>query len=157
MGDSAIHRLLGAIARFETLDWEPSDVLGKVTMNVGLISGGIAGNVLAPSAEATIYWRLVGDAAPARERVGALIAEDPQLEWELIGENDAILCRTLPGFATGPMAFSTDIPFMPSWGVPLLVGPGSIHDAHTASERVSKRELVEAVSTYRRIADSLLA
>jgi len=157
IGDSAIHRLLGKLEELRALSWEPSPVLGEVTVNVGVISGGVAGNVLAPAAEATIYWRLVGRAAPARKRVASRIVVDPKLEWELIGENDAIFCRTLPGFATGPMAYSTDIPFMPSWGAPLLIGPGSIHDAHTASERVSKQELVEAVSTYRRIGAALLA
>lgn len=155
-GDSAIHRLLDFVGRCRSLDWGQSEVLGPATLNVGEISGGVAGNVFAPSAEATLYFRLVGPADPARERFEALIAEDPKLSWELVGQNDAVFCRTLPGFRVAPMSYSTDIPFMPSWGAPLLIGPGSIHNAHTADEWVSKAELVEAVELYRRIGEDLL-
>ena len=155
-GDSAIHRLLALLARLRSLDWGASDILGPATLNVGLISGGVAGNVLAPSAEATLYWRLVGEAEPARRRLAEILAADQKLSWELVGENDAVFCRTLPGFEVAPMSYSTDIPFMPSWGTPMLIGPGSIHDAHAAHERVAKSELVDAVGYYRRIARTLL-
>ncbi len=156
VGDSAIHRLLAFIARCQGLDWGQSDVLGPATLNVGQISGGVAGNVLAPSAEATLYWRLVGDAGTARERLDRMVAEDPKLSWEFVGQNDAVFCRTLPGFRVAPMSYSTDIPFMPSWGAPLLIGPGSIHQAHTADEWILKSQLVEAVDLYRRIGEQLL-
>ena len=155
-GDSAIHRLLRLIARLEELDWGTSDVLGSATLNVGLISGGVAGNVLAPSAEATVYWRLVGEAAPAEERLFRILDADPKLSGELVGKNDAVFCRTLPGFPTAPMSYSTDIPFMPGWGTPLLIGPGSIHDAHTADEKVRKTQLVDAFRFYQDIAHTLL-
>ncbi len=156
-GDSAIHRLLELIARLQALDWGVSEVLGSSTLNVGLISGGVAGNVFAPAAEATLYWRLVGASAPARARLSRIVAADEDLRWELIGENDAVFCRTLPGFRVAPMSYSTDIPFMPSWGTPILIGPGSIHDAHTAEERVPKSDLVDAVAYYQQIARELLA
>ena len=156
-GDSAIHRLLALIARLQALDWGTSEVLGDATLNVGLISGGVAGNVFAPAAEATLYWRLVGEAAPARRRLEEIVAEDERLDLELIGQNDAVFCRTLPGFEVAPMAYSTDIPFMPSWGTPLLIGPGSIHDAHTAHEHVLKSDLVDAVGYYQEIARHLLS
>lgn len=155
-GDSAIHRLLALIASLESLDWGRSDLLGPATLNVGLISGGVAGNVFAPSAEATLYWRLVGESVPARRRLAEILAADENLSWELVGENDAVFCRTLPGFPVAPMSYSTDIPFMPSWGTPLLIGPGSIHDAHSADERVLKSDLVDAVAYYQGIARTLL-
>ena len=155
-GDSAIHRLLALIAHLQSLDWGSSEVLGSATLNVGLISGGLAGNVLAPSAEATLYWRLVGEAEPARRRLEAILAADENLSFEHVGQNDAVLCRTLPGFEVAPMSYSTDIPFMPSWGTPLLIGPGSIHDAHTAHEHVLKSDLVAAVGYYQKIAHLLL-
>ena len=155
-GDSAVHRLLATINHLQSLDWGTSDILGAATLNVGLISGGVAGNVFAPSAEATLYWRLVGEADPARRRLEAILAADENLSFDLVGQNDAVLCRTLPGFAVAPMSYSTDIPFMPSWGTPLLIGPGSIHDAHTAHEHVLKRDLVDAVAYYQRIAHALL-
>ena len=156
VGDSAIHRLLALIAHLQSLDWGSSEVLGSATLNVGLISGGVAGNVLAPSAEATLYWRLVGEAEPARHRLEEILAADEKLSFEHVGQNDAVLCRTLPGFKVAPMSYSTDIPFMPSWGTPLLIGPGSIHDAHTAHEHVLKSDLVDAVAYYQRIAHELL-
>ena len=155
-GDSAIHRLLATIAHLQSLDWGTSDILGPATLNVGLISGGVAGNVFAPAAEATLYWRLVGEAEPARRRLETILAADDNLSFEHIGENDAVLCKTLPGFEVAPMSYSTDIPFMPSWGTPLLIGPGSIHDAHTADESVLKSDLVDAVEYYQRIAHALL-
>ena len=155
-GDSAIHRLLATIAHLQSLDWGKSDVLGSATLNVGVISGGVAGNVLAPSAEATLYWRLVGEAEPARRRLEAILSADDNLGFEHVGQNDAVFCRTLPGFQVAPMSYSTDIPFMPSWGTPLLIGPGSIHDAHTAHEHVLKSDLVDAVGYYQQIARELL-
>lgn len=155
-GDSAVHRLLDRIARIREEEWGTDPLLGEATVNVGVLAGGVAGNVLAPEAEATIYFRLVGPAAPARERFAELVAEDARCSWELVGENDAVVCRVLPGYRTAPMAYSTDIPFLPSWGTPMLIGPGSIHDAHGAEERVSKRQLVDAVGYYRRIAADLL-
>lgn len=155
-GDSAVHRLLDRIARVRGEEWGDDPLLGAATVNVGVLAGGVAGNVLAPEAEATLYFRLVGPAAPARERFAALVAEDPRCTWELVGENDAVVCRVLPGYRTAPMAYSTDIPFLPSWGTPMLIGPGSIHDAHGAEERVLKSQLVDAVGYYRRIAADLL-
>ena len=155
-GDSAIHRLLGTIAHLQSRDWGKSEILGSATLNVGLISGGVAGNVFAPSAEATLYWRLVGEAEPARRRLEEILSADEKLSFEHVGQNDAVLCRTLPGFEVAPMSYSTDIPFMPSWGTPLLIGPGSIHDAHTAHEHVLKSDLVAAVGYYQKIAHLLL-
>ncbi len=156
-GDSAVHRLLARIARIREEDWGSDPRLGEATVNVGVISGGVAGNVLAPSAEATIYFRLVGEAAAARRRFAAIVAEDPACSWEEIGANDAVFCREMPGRETAPVAYSTDIPFLPSWGAPLLIGPGSIHDAHTAHERVAKSQLTDAVDYYHRLASDLLA
>lgn len=155
-GDSAIHRLLAVISRLQAMDWGKDERLGSATLNVGEISGGVAGNVFAPSAGATLYWRLVGPSRPARERLDRVIGADPKLSWELVGQNDAVFCRTLPGFRVAPMSYSTDIPFMPSWGTPLLIGPGSILVAHTADEFIPKSELVEAVDHYRRIGEALL-
>ncbi len=155
VGDSAIHRLLGLLERLRALEWERG-ALGEVTLNVGEISGGVAGNVLAPHAAATLYWRLVGEADPARQRVESLLRAEPRTSFELVGLNDAVHCRTLPGFETTAVKYSTDIPFMDRWGVPLLIGPGSIHDAHTADETVAKSDLVDAVGYYRRIGEALL-
>jgi acetylornithine deacetylase len=49
-------------------------------------------------------------------------------------------------------AFTTDIPSLTNWGTPLLVGPGSIHVAHTEGEFVEKTQLTDAVELYCAIA-----
>jgi len=55
------------------------------------------------------------------------------------------------------VAFTTDIPtFNGAWGQPFLLGPGSIHDAHTAEERIDKRELSGAVGIYEQMVQQLL-
>ena len=101
-GDSAIHRLLATISHLQSLDWGTSDVLGSATLNVGVISGGVAGNVLAPSAEATLYWRLVGEAEPARRRLEAILAADDNLSYEHVGQNDAVHLPDAARVPSGP-------------------------------------------------------
>ncbi len=54
-------------------------------------------------------------------------------------------------------AFTTDIPTLSNWGQPLLVGPGSIHVAHTEGEFVEKKQLYDAVDLYAQIAKRLLS
>jgi acetylornithine deacetylase len=54
-------------------------------------------------------------------------------------------------------AFTTDIPALTNWGKPLLIGPGSIHVAHTEGEYIEKRQLLEAIDLYARIARELLS
>jgi len=44
----------------------------------------------------------------------------------------------------------------PAWGEPFLFGPGSIHVAHTTHEKISKRELLDAVETYAKMTRMLL-
>ena len=61
------------------------------------------------------------------------------------------------GFEPCVVRFTTDIPHLSRWGAPLLLGPGSIFDAHTTHERVSKRELAEAVNLYERLARALMS
>jgi len=53
-------------------------------------------------------------------------------------------------------AFTTDIPALTAWGEPLLLGPGSIHVAHTPFERLAKKELFEAIDLYTEVAQRLV-
>jgi len=53
--------------------------------------------------------------------------------------------------------FTTDIPKLTNWGEPLLLGPGSIHVAHTPDEKLAKKELQEAIELYIKVAKDLLA
>ena len=63
----------------------------------------------------------------------------------------------MPGFETGPVAYTSDIPLLSNWGKPLLFGPGSIHVAHTPDEYIDVEELRSSVDTYERLAKTLLA
>ena len=70
----------------------------------------------------------------------------------------AMRFREVDGLPTTVVSYTTDVPvFGPSWGKPLLIGPGSIHVAHTAEERISKRELSDAVAIYADVVQQLLA
>jgi acetylornithine deacetylase len=156
LGDSAIDRLLRAIGEIERADWGQNRVLGKATVNVGTISGGVAANVIAPWAEARIHVRVVGKADEVKVKLETVLDGDPKLSYHVIAQNDAVFCEVLPGFDVAPVAFGTDIPSLVSFGKPLLLGPGSIHDAHTAHEKIEKSQLAEAVKLYCRIAKTLL-
>jgi acetylornithine deacetylase len=156
LGDSAIERLVQAMGEIRRTNWGESDILGKATVNFGTISGGLAANIIAPSAEAQIYVRVVGKADAVKSKLEDLLKRDSKLSYELIARNDAVFCEVLPDFEVAPVAFGTDIPSLQSFGKPLLVGPGSIRDAHTDHEKIGKLELEEAVSLYCRIARTLL-
>jgi acetylornithine deacetylase len=156
LGESAIERLLDALADIRAADWGSSDVLGPATVNVGTIGGGLAANVLAPSAEAAVFIRVVGHAAEVRERLDAILGRHPATSYEIISQSDAVFCETRPGYEIAPVAFGTDIKSLKTFGKPLLIGPGSIHDAHTSGEKIGKKELVDAVAYYQRLALELL-
>ncbi|HWF84621.1 MAG TPA: hypothetical protein VG222_07240, partial [Vicinamibacterales bacterium] len=116
--------------------------------------GGVAPNVVSPSAEAEIMFRTVSDAADVRRAVEPI---ERRLAIDHILEVPPVRLTTVSGFASAVFPYTTDIPFLAGWGQPLLFGPGSIHVAHTADEFVSIRELQEAVNHYVTIAHELLA
>lgn len=156
LGESAIEKLLDALARVRAIPLPQDPVLGPCTLNIGQISGGRAPNVIPDHAEASLMFRLVGDPAPLREAVARAT--------EGLAEAREILCipalklGALDGFETAVVAFTTDIPaFGGAWGEPFLIGPGSIHVAHTSEERVPKAQLAEAVTIYQTMVKRLLA
>ena len=100
-------------------------------------------------------FRLVGDPAPLRAAVRQAAGEDAE-DHEILCI-PAILLGSLPGFETTVVAYTTDIPaFGGNWGQPFLIGPGTIHVAHTSEERVPKEQLLEAVEIYARLVRQLL-
>lgn len=155
-GDSAIDRLLTALNEIRNVDWGRSPLLGGATVNIGTVSGGVAGNVVAPHAEARVFVRLVGPAADARVALDRVVRTDTRLTYEVITESEAVQCETIEGFEAAPVAFGSDIPSLTNFGKPLLLGPGSIHDAHTDGEKIAKHQALEAVDLYYRIARHLL-
>jgi acetylornithine deacetylase len=156
LGHSAIHALLDALEKIRRIPLPEDVLLGKTTLNIGTISGGRAPNVVADHAKAEVLYRIVGD--PASLRAGVADAVRGLAEVREVICIPAVRLAALDGFETSVVSFATDIPaFGGTWGVPSLIGPGSIHVAHTDEERVAKRELTEAVGLYERLVKRLLA
>lgn len=156
LGDSAIERLLRTLEKMRTTDWGRNDVLGDATINIGTVSGGLAANVIAPHAQADVFVRVVGSSADAERAMKEIVDADPKLSIQMVSECDAVFCETLEGFETAPVSFGTDIPSLKRFGKTLLLGPGSILDAHTAGEKIGKTEVVEAVTYYQDAVGTLL-
>ena len=155
LGHSAIHTLLDVLQEIRQLPLPEDSLLGPTTLNVGTISGGRAPNVVADEARAEIMFRVVGD--PAALRAGVSAAADGRLEAREVLFTPALRLNELDGLATTVVAFTTDIPFFEgAWGEPFLIGPGSIHLAHTGDERIPKKELQGAVDIYTHMVRHLL-
>jgi len=153
LGESAIDKLIDALNALRTIELPEDPVLGRTHYTVGLISGGVAPNVVSPAAEAEVMFRTVGDAAAVRTAMTPLEA---LVQIDHVLEVPPVRLRTVAGFDAAVFPYTTDIPFLDRWGEPLLFGPGSIHAAHTADESVSIAELHAAVGHYVTIARSLL-
>ena len=153
LGESAIDKLLDALMVLRGVELPEDPVLGRTHYTVGLIEGGVAPNVVSPRASAEIMFRIVGEGATVRR---ALTVVEPLVTIEPVLDIPAVRMHTLPGFETAVFPYTTDIPLLARWGTPLLLGPGSIHVAHTDDEHVSVDELHQAVELYERIARQLL-
>jgi acetylornithine deacetylase len=157
LGESAIERLLDCLAEVRSTDWGKSEVLGDATVNVGTISGGLAANILAPEAAAQVFVRVVGRVSEVKAKMDGILARHPALACEVVSASDAVFCVTRPGYDVAPVAFGTDIKSLTAFGKPLLIGPGWIGDAHTAHEKIGKREAHDAVLYYQRLVRELIA
>jgi len=156
LGESAIDKLLDALARIRAIPLPVDDLLGPSTLNIGTIAGGRAPNVIADEAKAEIFIRLVGDSTATKDAIAAAVAGKAEAR-EMI-EIPALRLGSLPGMETTVVAYTTDIPaFGEAWGTPFLIGPGSIHVAHTLEERVPKRQLADAVGIYQTMVKRLVA
>jgi acetylornithine deacetylase len=156
LGHSAIHALLDVLQDIRKIPLPSDSVLGPSTLNVGTISGGRAPNVVADEAHAEIMFRTVGDPARLREAVAS--AATGRAEAREVLHTPAVRLSGFDGLPAAAVAFATDIPTLgEAWGKPFLIGPGSIHVAHTAEERVPKKQLLEAVEIYARMVRQLLA
>lgn len=155
LGGSAIHNLVEALARLLSLDLPSTEDVGPTTLNIGLIHGGRAPNVIADKAEAQVLTRLVGDSQPVRQAILDACRDLAEVDFTL--EIPFVRLRSVDGLPTMIAKFTTDIPWLTEWGEPLLMGPGSIHVAHTPDERIAKSELLDAVDLYVRVAKELLA
>jgi acetylornithine deacetylase len=154
LGRSAITPMLRLLAELDGLDWPADPVLGRSTVNVGVIRGGTAANVVPAECEAELLVRLVGDLAPVKVLLDRWAEGRAELTYGSFIPPQ--LFRTLEGFGTAPMAFTSDTPLLGRWGTPLLFGPGSIHVAHTPHEHIQIEELQHSVDAYVRIVKALL-
>jgi acetylornithine deacetylase len=154
LGESAIDKLVEALHRLHAIELPEDSEVGPCTKNVGLIQGGRAPNVIPDSAKAEIFYRLVGPGDELRYRIRQAVGDLAEVRFHR--ETPFIRFRKLNGLPTMIAAFTTDVPWLTNWGEPLLVGPGSIHAAHTERECVEKKELEKAVELYCAIATQLL-
>ena len=156
LGDSAVNRLLDALDRLRKIRLPVDPVLGDSTLNIGLISGGRAPNVIPDHAEASVMIRLDNDPMSTKDAV--VHAAGESVEAHEILCIPAVHLGSIKGFETTVVKYTTDIPaFGGAWGKPFLMGPGTIHVAHTSEERVPKNQLLEAVQIYRKMVRQLLS
>jgi acetylornithine deacetylase len=155
LGESAIDKLIDALILLRGVAWPEDPLLGRTFYSVGLINGGVAPNVISPSAEAELMFRTVGGHEPLRQLIesatGHLVSVDDVLVVP------PVVLTAVPGIDTTVFSFTTDIPFLDRWGAPVLVGPGSVTVAHTADEYCDVNELVRAVDVYVDVATRLLS
>jgi len=155
LGESAVHKLVQVLGKLLELELPVTEDVGPSTLNIGQIHGGHAPNVIADKAEAQVLVRLVGDSAPVKAAL--LDAAKGLAEVDFTLEIPFARLRAPEGLPTMVAKFTTDIPQLSNWGEPVLLGPGSIHVAHTPFEKLAKRELLEAVEMYVKVAKQLLA
>lgn len=149
-GESAIEKLLDILQNIRAVEWPEDSFFGTTTCNIGVLNGGTRPNVIPDKARAELQFRLgidiehvkkvLEDAAGGRGHIEYATAHDP------------VRLHSVPGFEQCVVRFTTDIPYLSNWGQALLLGPGSILVAHTEHERISKRELTDAVEIYVKLA-----
>ncbi|MEN6605102.1 MAG: M20/M25/M40 family metallo-hydrolase [Bryobacteraceae bacterium] len=155
LGESAILRLLDALERIRHIPLPVDELLGPSTLNIGTIGGGRAPNIVPDAAHCEIMIRLVQDAEPLRKAF--VEAAGSQVDARQVLLIPAVRLGKLPGFETTVVSFTTDIPaFGGAWGQPFLLGPGSIHVAHTLEERVPKKQVADAIEIYKKMVRQLL-
>ena len=153
LGESAIDKLIAALTRLRAMKLPADPEIGPCTLNIGLIEGGRAPNVIPDHAHADLLYRLIGPADELRRAILTAARNEVEITFPL--ELPFLRLRTVDGLPTMIAAFTTDIPKLTKWGEPLLIGPGSIHVAHTEGEYIDKRQLHEAVDLYCTIAKQL--
>jgi acetylornithine deacetylase len=154
-GESAIDKLLDVLTDLRQADWPRDETLGATTMNIGMINGGVAANVIPPDAEAELMFRVVTNNESLKRIIENVAGSRVEVEYTFAC--DPVFTEKIDGFDTTVVAFTTDIPALTNWGKPLLFGPGSILDAHTPGEKISKAEVIAAIETYKQMVLSLKA
>jgi len=155
LGESAIEKLIDVLLALRSAPWPSDPDLGGTHYTVGLINGGVAPNVIPADASAELLFRSIGPDSEIHKVIDHVVAARVRVEHVLTVP--PVRLKTLPGFDTAVFSFTTDIPFLDRWGQPLLLGPGSVEQAHTVDESVEVSELHRAAELYERLASELLA
>jgi acetylornithine deacetylase len=155
LGESAIDKLIPALGRLRAMELPSDPQVGPCTLNIGLIEGGRAPNVISDYAHADLLYRLVGSSDELRQQIVTSAGDQVEVTFPL--ELPFLRLRTVDGLPTMIAKFTTDIPKLTNWGEPLLIGPGSIHVAHTEGEYIEKAQLAEAIDLYCSIAKQLVS
>jgi acetylornithine deacetylase len=155
LGESAIEKLLDALQAVRGVPLPTDPILGASTLNIGTIAGGRAPNVIPDHAQAELFIRLVESGETTLAAIRQAVKGKVEVREAL--RIPALHLGSLPGFETTVVSFTTDIPALgTAWGQPYLIGPGSIHVAHTLEERIPKAQILEAVQIYKRMVQQLL-
>jgi len=152
-GESAIEKLLDVLQDIRACEWPEDSFFGTTTCNIGVLSGGTRPNVIADKARAELQIRLGIDIEHVKRVLEDAVGTRGRVEYS--SAHNPVRLFSVPGFEECVVRFTTDVPYLSEWGKPLLLGPGSIFDAHTAHERISKRELADAVNLYVNLAKKL--
>ena len=155
LGESAIDKLLDVLDPLRRMELPTNPEVGPSTLNIGILEGGQAPNVVPDFARAHLLYRLVGPSDGLKQRIIESVGNRAEVHFVL--EIPFMRLRTVDGIPTMVAKFTTDIPGLSNWGEPVLLGPGSIHVAHTERERVEKRQLEEAVELYCKVARKLMS
>ena len=155
LGDSAITKLVAAVTEINATHWGSHEILGEATANVGVIRGGEKPNIVPAWAELEVIFRTVGDPDGVREQLATLAAK---YDGRIVAHrgNPPQFMIVPDGAPSAVVSFNTDVPHLGNLGKPLLFGPGSILDAHGTHERIGKKDLLQAVETYRSLVMQLL-
>jgi acetylornithine deacetylase len=154
LGESAIDKLVAALNDVLAMPLPVEPEVGPSTLNIGLIEGGRAPNVIADKAEAHLLVRLVGPSEETKAAIVRTVGDRADVRFTL--ELPFVRMRKVGDLPTMIAKFTTDIPKLTAWGEPFLLGPGSIQVAHTPDERIAKKELLEAVELYVDLATKLI-
>jgi len=154
LGESAVHKILGVLHRWLEMDWGAHPLLGKSSVNIGTISGGVGMNVLAPEAKASGIFRVASSLAEIHERINATLPKDVKLS--IPSQSEPQHMAALPDFETTVVGFGTDAAYLRPLGEIVLYGPGSIQVAHRNDEQITIRDLEQAVKDYVKIVAMLL-
>jgi acetylornithine deacetylase len=150
--ESAIEKLVDAICELRSLALPETPTFGRTSYSVGLIEGGVAPNVVPASASAEVMFRIVGDGDEVLEALHPL---NRLVGIEEVLRVPPVRLYTIPGIPSASFPYTTDIPLLDRWGVPLLFGPGSFLVAHTDDEHVTLTELDAAIDGYVQIVRAL--